>query len=172
MKRIIGSVFFLIIVLATITQVNETHASKNRLVTLQKEQSPYYVINSGHKLQLELIEGSYSASELKNKLSKFFTDKFIDDYILQNYIEYNGKLIFKATDFPYAFVPDFTFDKNTKKEITNNSRTQLVYQWFDAVQNEPVTHDGVFSYVKLIKDNDDIWKIDDIGNTLSKPILN
>ncbi|MDF2606555.1 MAG: hypothetical protein K0S34_745 [Bacillales bacterium] len=171
MKRIIVSVFFLVIVLATILQVNETYASRSRLVTLQKEQSPYYVINSGSKLQIELIEGSYNPSELKNKLSKYFTDKFIDSYITQNYMEYNGKLIFKSTDFPYAFVPKFSFNDETKIEITDNSRTQLVYQWFDAVQNEPVTHNGVFSYIKLIKDNEN-WKIDDIGNTFTKPILN
>lgn len=97
--------------------------------------------------QTSLSEKPRERDEMVSILSTHFDSKLINQYLVENTSEEAGKFIVYGTDFPVHVIPFFNYDENTK--IIDGKEQIIVYEYFTASSDGPVSYDDHYEWVKL-----------------------
>ncbi|PMC35114.1 hypothetical protein CJ195_20185 [Bacillus sp. UMB0899] len=106
-------------------------------------------VQSAFQAQQLLSEKPREKEELVHILSDYFDNDVINQYLNENMFEENGKYIVYGTDFPIYVIPFFSYDENTK--IIEQKDQIIVYEFFPANSDGPVSYDEHYEWVKLTK---------------------
>lgn len=106
--------------------------------------------------QVSLTEMARSKEEIKQILSPYFENDFIEKYMNENVYALDDQFIVYGTDFPMYTVPFFTYDENTK--VFEHGSECIVFEFFPASEEGPVMYDDHYEVVKMHHTSNG-WKI-------------
>lgn len=118
-------------------------------------------LQSAFNAQQSLSEKPREKEEMVHILSDYFDKEVINQYLGENMFEENGQYIIYGTDFPSYVIPFFTYDEKTK--IMEENDQIIVYEFFPATSDGPVSYDNHYEWVKLTKTQKGLI-ITEIGN--------
>lgn len=125
-------------------------------------------VQNAFDAQISLTEKPRSKEEMNDILEEFFVESFINVYFKENVESLNNQYIVYGTDLPKHTIPFFQYDGDTVIEIEN--RHAMVYEYFEANHDGPVSYEDHYEVVFLKKINND-WKVSKIENDVNKPTL-
>ncbi|MGD6817590.1 DUF3993 domain-containing protein [Metabacillus sp. 84] len=123
-------------------------------------------LQDAYQTQVSLSSKERSKTEMKSVLSPYFTDNMADVYLKYNAVKGEEKYIVYGTDFPILSIPFFSYSSDTK--VLDKGNKKIVYQYFEAVDEGPVTYEGHYESVTLVK-TDTGWKVAAIKESLKAP---
>lgn len=151
--------FFLLLVLTFVLALEsfafaeETESFDNMMVERTKEAAD---------VQLSLSDRGYTYNEVKEKLSAYFTDQFINYFIMINMAKESDNLYYvMGTDFPIDYIPFFGYEGNTRVIKDINLGRAAVYEFFPASTDGPVGYDDHYEAVIYTLENG-VWKVKEI----------
>jgi len=106
-------------------------------------------LQDAYKAQQSLSEKPREKEEMVQILSEYFDKDITSQYLNKNLFEEDGKYIVYGTDFPIHVIPFFSFDEKTK--IVEENEQIVVYEFFPASNDGPVSYDDHYEWVKLSK---------------------
>ncbi|WP_169908400.1 DUF3993 domain-containing protein [Metabacillus halosaccharovorans] len=106
-------------------------------------------LQDAFKAQQSLSEKPREKAEMVQILSEYFNKDITNQYLKKNLFEEDGKYIVYGTDFPIYVIPFFTYDEKTK--IVEENDQIVVYEFFPASNDGPVSYDDHYEWVKLTK---------------------
>lgn len=106
-------------------------------------------LQDAFKAQQSLSEKPREKEEMVQILSEYFNKDITKQYLKKNLFEEDGKYIVYGTDFPIYVIPFFTYDEKTK--IVEEYDQIVVYEFFPASNDGPVSYDDHYEWVKLTK---------------------
>gem|GEM_PF-1658047 len=118
-------------------------------------------LQNAFNAQQALSEKPREKEEMVHILSDYFDKGLINQYLKENMVEENGQYIIYGTDFPIYVIPFFSYDEKTK--IIEKQDHIIVYEFFPASTDGPVSYDDHYEWVKLLKTPKGL-KISEINN--------
>ncbi|HZH62898.1 MAG TPA: DUF3993 domain-containing protein [Metabacillus sp.] len=118
-------------------------------------------LQNAYYAQQSLSEKPREKEEMVHILSDYFDKGLTNQYLKENMVEENGQYIVYGTDFPIYVIPFFTYDEKTK--IIEMQDHIIVYEFFPASTDGPVSYDDHYEWVKLLKTSKGL-KISKINN--------
>lgn len=106
-------------------------------------------LKSAFHAQQSLTEKPREKKEMVQILSNYFDHDVIKLYLRENMYEENGKYIVYGTDFPNYAIPFFSYDETT--QIIDQKDQVIVYEFFHATEDGPVSYDDHYEWVKMEK---------------------
>ena len=106
-------------------------------------------LQDAFKAQQSLSEKPREKEEMVQILSEYFNKDITNQYLKKNLFEEDGKYIVYGTDFPIYVIPFFAYDEKTK--IIEENDQIVVYEFFPASNDGPVSYDDHYEWVKLTK---------------------
>lgn len=108
--------------------------------------------------QRSLMEGVYTAEEIKGIMQPYFTDAFIRQFMDETMFEENGNYQVLGTDFAPHVIPPFGDDIDLEECNVNREERMCLYGYFPAFNDGPVGYEAHYEAVILaIEDGE--WKI-------------
>ncbi|WP_226530190.1 DUF3993 domain-containing protein [Metabacillus niabensis] len=104
-------------------------------------------LQDAFKAQQSLSEKPREKEEMVQILSEYFNKDITIQFLNKNLFEEDGKYIVYGTDFPIYTIPFFTYDEGTK--IVEKNDQIVVYEFFPASNDGPVSYDDHYEWVKL-----------------------
>ena len=146
-------VLTLVLALGSFVFAEETEDFDNKMIEWTKEAAD---------VQLSLSDRVYTYNEVKEELSPYFTEQFIDQFITINMIkESDGLYYVMGTDFPIYYIPFFSYEGDTWVITDTNFGQVAVYEFFQASTDGPVGYDNHYEAVVYTLENG-IWKVKEI----------
>ncbi|RDI47643.1 DUF3993 domain-containing protein [Falsibacillus pallidus] len=112
--------------------------------------------------QVALSEKERSMGEVKQVLTPYFTDEFMDKFINENIVQTDNGYQTFGSDFAQYFIPFFTYEDGKTKAVNSTKDAIYVMEKFVDDGEGPVSFEDGYQWVRWIQ-TDDGWKIDDIG---------
>lgn len=126
-------------------------------------------VQNAFEAQVSLTEEPRSKEEIERILEEYFFDSFIKVYLKENVESVNNQYIVYGTDFPKNTIPFFQYSEETVIEIVDEQA--MIYEYFEANNEGPVSYEDHYEVVFLKKTNNN-WKISSIEDDVNKPFLN
>lgn len=144
---------FLTFAFGSFASAEETEVFDDQMIELTKE---------AVEVQYSLSDKGYSYGEVKEKMSSYFTESFIERFITINMMkDKDGLFYVLGTDFPIYYVPFFMFEGNTWVLTDVELDQAAVYEFFPQTTEGPVGYDDHYEAVIFARENDQ-WKINTI----------
>ncbi len=159
-KMIVIFVLFLFVGQVQLQLTNAENVTMTRAEIIQ-------FLQDALETQLSLGEGFRSKEELAVSLSPYFTDNYQQLFIKEHlFLESDGYILYGSDFMPY-FIPNYSYDENTK--IMTSSNEIVVYEYFPPQFEGPVIWEqGLYEIITLIK-QDDGWKIAEYNISSEEP---
>ncbi|WP_162356552.1 DUF3993 domain-containing protein [Metabacillus mangrovi] len=133
---------------------------------VNKTETTLELLQDAYQKQISLGNEERSKQEMKEVLEPYFTEKMADVYLKHNAVKGEKEYIVYGTDFPILSIPFFAYDSSTKIKDLGNKK--IVYQYFEKTDEGPVTYEGHYESVTLVKE-DGHWKVASISESLTEP---
>lgn len=118
------------------------------------------------EVQVSLSEKGRSISKIEEKLSPYFTETFIDQFIEENIVETEEGYQTLGSDFALYYIPYFSYSDRTK--LVEYKDQVYIVENFDE-QEGPVAFPESYQGVRLTKE--DGWKIADVLWVVPREII-
>lgn len=142
-------------------------SAEQNVPSLTKEDTIEFLQNAFYA-QVSLTEKERSIETMDNILSPYFTKSFREKFFVENVVKGEEGYLVYATDAPINVIPFYRYD--LPFEMSTNSDTMLIYQFFPASSEGPVSYDDHYESVYFVKE-DAMWKINKIEFTTEEPFL-
>jgi hypothetical protein len=116
-------------------------------------------IGQAFEAQVSIGQDTYSKKEIVEILSPYFTDSFIQKFMDENVVEYEGKYSVLGSDFAPNYIPYFSYSDLTR--VSNAEEGLVVYENFSGAEDAPVAfldHEEAI----YLKNDEGTWKIDNV----------
>ncbi|MGD6941681.1 DUF3993 domain-containing protein [Cytobacillus gottheilii] len=115
-------------------------------------------LQNAFEAQISLGGEERSLEEVRAILAPYFTQSAEKLFLDENLYEENDLYFTLGTDNPFYYIPDFSYNQETK--IAEENGHLYVYQFFPAVYEGPVTYEDRYDGVILTVE-DDSYKVSD-----------
>ncbi|WP_163103127.1 DUF3993 domain-containing protein [Peribacillus alkalitolerans] len=117
--------------------------------------------------QLSFGEKTYSTEDINTIMKPYFSQRFIGKFISENMIEFDkGQFGILGSDFAPNMIPNFSYNEKTEV-IEEDENVVAITEYFETVEDAPVTYKGHKEGVKLIKEAG-VWKVDEVNYEWNK----
>lgn len=136
------------LLLMTIILLFSQPISGSELENMSRKNILSYLQNA-FDAQQSLTEKPREKDEMVHILSDYFDKELTNQFLKENIVEENGQYIIYGTDFPIYAIPFFSYEEKTK--IIEKQDHIIVYEFFPASTDGPVSYDDHYEWVKLLK---------------------
>ncbi|WP_226666035.1 DUF3993 domain-containing protein [Metabacillus litoralis] len=159
----VGLLLFFILFFSLSQQVHAKEVDKGfreEILTLVQE---------AFQSQISLTEEPRTKENIKKILEQSFEEPFISKYFNENVQRLDDtQYIVYGTDFPINTIPFFQYNQDTI--VKQEANKAVVYEYFEANNEGPVSFDAYYGVVYL-QSNDKGWKINEIVSEKRKPVI-
>ncbi len=150
-------VFLLIMITSAFVPVLEGSARE-----LEREEI-FKTLQEGAKAQMPLSWQQRPLAEVEQILKPYFTEEAMSVFLGENVYEKDGKYFAAETTFALYYIPLFTYTGETK--IIFSGDRLIVYEFFPAKRQGPVTYESHYQGVSMIQEAGQ-WKVSDFYYSL------
>ncbi|WNS76994.1 DUF3993 domain-containing protein [Bacillus sp. DTU_2020_1000418_1_SI_GHA_SEK_038] len=143
---------FPIIVAITFTFPALTKAEE----TLSNRDDVFEFVQAAYHAQLSLGEKPRAMDEIDKILSPYFTEEAKGIFLEENLFSENGLFITYGTDFPFYYIPYFTYTDDTK--LVSQENEMYLFEFFPEMDEGPVSYESHYEGL-LLAYTVDGWRI-------------
>lgn len=151
MIRLISKILPIIIAIALIFPTI-TKAEKK----LSNREDVFAFVQAAYEAQLSLGDKPRTMEEIEKILSPYFTEEAKRIFLEENLLTENNLFITYGTDFPFFYIPHFTYKDETKLSQFENE--QYIFEFFPEMDEGPVSYESHYEGLLLTK-SDGGWRI-------------